>query len=165
MRKIEWKKIEGQPHYSISNTGIVRSDRYNRVLKSNNYNTRTGKNDGYANLAIKGKNYKIHRLLALTFIPNPENKECVNHIDGDKTNNSLDNLEWCTYKENMEHARDEGLLNDNLSIRVRATKGDEVIDFPSVIEARRQGYSWWMIDQCVKGIKDKYKGYTWEYFN
>lgn len=56
------------------------------------------------NLNRKQKIHKIHRLLAEHFIPNPENKPCVNHKDGNKLNNSLDNLEWCTVAENTRHA-------------------------------------------------------------
>ena len=53
----------------------------------------------------KHKDYKVHQLLAKTFIPNPNNYKCINHIDGDKLNNSLSNLEWCTHGQNTAHAR------------------------------------------------------------
>ena len=57
----------------------------------------------------KGKNIKLHRIVAQAFIKNPENKRCVNHIDGNKQNNRAENLEWVTHSENMQHASDSGL--------------------------------------------------------
>lgn len=63
--------------------------------------------DGYVRTSVS-HNSRLHRLVALTFIPNPENKETVNHIDGNKANNKVSNLEWATRKENMNHA----VLND-----------------------------------------------------
>ena len=70
---------------------------------------------GYLAIQIRihgrGKTIYIHRMLAMLFIPNPENKRCINHIDGQKDNNSLGNLEWCTHKENMAHAHRTGLAH------------------------------------------------------
>lgn len=69
--------------------------------------------DGYhrVNLTYRGKRKTclVHRLVAEAFIDNPDGKACVNHIDGDKGNNTVDNLEWCTYSENMCHAIARGL--------------------------------------------------------
>jgi hypothetical protein len=79
------------------------------------YNTATGKlNEGgynrrYLRCKINGKGYNIHRLIAETFIPNPDNKPQVNHVDGNKHNNSVSNLEWVTAYENNLHARQSGL--------------------------------------------------------
>lgn len=89
--------------YKISTFGRVQSP-IDRIL--------TGAlNGGYRSisLGLNGKHYKIHRLVAKLFIPNPLNKKCVNHIDGNKTNNNVTNLEWVTHAENAQHAVDTGL--------------------------------------------------------
>ena len=65
--------------------------------------------DGYLRTWLDGKNPLIHRLVAQKYIPNPENKPEVNHINGDKTDNRVKNLEWVTNRENMRHAFDTGL--------------------------------------------------------
>lgn len=84
------------------------------IIKKRRLKTRIHKN-GYEVVTLtnsftcKRTCYKIHRLLALSFILNPENKSCINHIDGNKTNNSLNNIEWSTHKENMIHAVKTGL--------------------------------------------------------
>jgi hypothetical protein len=88
--------------YNKSNEGVYRPE---RILKH--------KIKGYAGITLSnGKNKictNIHRLVALAFIPNPNNKPCVNHIDGTKQNNCVSNLEWVTWAENIQHAYDNGL--------------------------------------------------------
>lgn len=98
----EWRKLVDYPNYSVSNYGEVRNDTTGGLL-----HPWTGK-VGYKMVKLndngKWQNKTVHRLVALTFIPNPQNKATVNHKDGDKTNNRLDNLEWATYSENNYHA-------------------------------------------------------------
>lgn len=64
---------------------------------------------GYTYVRTTNGNYQVHRLVASAFLDNPKNKPCVNHIDGNKKNNSVDNLEWVTHKENTRHAIENGL--------------------------------------------------------
>ena len=112
-----WKDIEGYENkYQISNLGNVKSletwtgDKYiwrEKILKNMVY----GNGYYYVCLSKNGKvkKYKVNRLVAQAFIPNPDNKPFTNHIDGDKLNNNVDNLEWCTQSENMKHASMIGL--------------------------------------------------------
>ena len=77
---------------------------------------------GYKVVNLKRKIVLIHRLIAQAFIPNPEKKRCINHKDGVKTNNSLKNLEWCTYKENSVHALATGLREPTQGEKIGCSK-------------------------------------------
>lgn len=98
-------------NYEISDNGEIRNVNSGKTIKQF-----VGK-DGYLRTQIAGKTRTVHRLVALTFIPTEDGKLFVNHKDGNKQNNCVDNLEWCTRSENMQHA-----YNHNLKERPIGTK-------------------------------------------
>ena len=126
------------------------------------------------------KRFYVHRLVAKCFIDNTLNKPCVNHIDGNKLNNNVNNLEWVTYKENTQHAIKTGLLKHNITEEqknrlrkmiiercaipiVQIKDGIIVNRFPSSSQASRDlGYSQGNISNAIKTKKKAY-GYYWEY--
>lgn len=110
MREI-WKDVQGyEGQYQVSNLGRVKSlkrklDNGRSVSeKILNSSSKKKTQDGYLMVALAGRTFRVNRLVATAFIPNPDNKSVVNHIDGNKENNKADNLEWTTVSENMLHA-------------------------------------------------------------
>jgi|DEB0MinimDraft_4_1074332.scaffolds.fasta_scaffold67134_2 hypothetical protein len=97
-----WKTIEEFPKYEVSSQGKVRNIKTGRVLKT------SLNNKGYKQVNL-GKSLLVHRLVCLTFLPNKS--ETVNHIDGDKFNNNVSNLEWCTNEYNQKQAWENGLYD------------------------------------------------------
>lgn len=103
-----WKTVAENDHYEVSDTGEVRSLFTGRVL------SQVTNKKGYKLVSLwsenKGHMRLVHRLVAEAFIPNPCNKDTVNHKNGDKSDNSVSNLEWMTRAENLRHAAKNGLL-------------------------------------------------------
>lgn len=128
--KEEWKDIkEYEGCYQISNLGRIKS--LERYVKAKNNKLRKNKEkilsffinkNGYLEATLckncKKRLHRVNRLVAETFIPNLENKPCVNHIDGNKLNNNANNLEWCTYSENLIHAWRNGLCKPRRKTKI-----------------------------------------------
>lgn len=160
-----WKNIEGYDGmYRISNLGNVYSKHINRNLKP-------GKTqDGYLYVMLrkdrKQRIHLIHRLIATYFIPNPDNLPVINHKDENKTNNSIDNLEWCTYSYNNTyngiHEKSVKLISKH--IYVYNDNGELVSEYDSTRDAARKlNYSFGCIAMCCNNQLLTYKNLVWSY--
>lgn len=129
-----WKDVVGyEGYYKISNTGIIKSVPHFAKSNTGDYTFPVKERlikafivKGYLHVGLTNasgrKSVKLHRVIAQTFIPNPEHKPCVNHKDGNKLNNSIENLEWCTAIENSRHAADSGLYKIRYGQRNHTSK-------------------------------------------
>ncbi len=102
LTKSSFKQIIPYDNYEINGEGIIRNIKTGRILKKNS-------SCGYFNYTLSKdgviKTYGIHHLLALCFIPNEDNKKCVDHLDRNKQNNNIENLRWVTYSENLKNRK------------------------------------------------------------
>jgi hypothetical protein len=161
--------------YQVSNYGNVRSLKFGKVKLLNPTISKVG----YYVVNIHNKKqttHLVHRLVAKVFIPNPENKRTINHIDGNKLNNKLSNLEWATDGENHKHAYKTGLrvgsytgitgYNNPFSKEVHQyhISGEYIRSFGSVMEAERYtGIGNRMISRCCRGDRANTHGFKWSY--
>ena len=177
-----WKDIKGyEGVYQVSNLGNVKSvERFvkhscggNKVVKEKIL--KTGKRAGYYSVLLSKegvhKNFCVHRLVAEAFLDNPNNLPCVNHKDENKTNNYVDNLEWCTSEYNQSY----GTKGKRVSIKMTNGKlskpilqydldGNFIKEWISGMEIQRQlGFSRGNISNCCLGRYKQSNGYKWKY--
>lgn len=103
-----WKQIPNYPLYVCSSDGKIKNIKRQKLLKP------TSDKNGYLKVILckdnKHKNIAVHRVVAMVFLKNPHNLPQVNHKDGNKTNNTVSNLEWCSNYDNIQHAIKNGLI-------------------------------------------------------
>lgn len=154
-----FKDIEGyEGLYQVSNLGRVKSLNYN---KTGNERILSSANNGlgyyFVDLHKKGKKEKhfLHRLVAEAFLENPNNLPDVNHIDQNKQNNTISNLEWCTRKYNVRYskAKKVGCYKDNILIKT----------YQSMTDCIKDGFWSSQVSKCCRGLKSQYKGFQWRY--
>lgn len=130
----KWKQIDCCPHFKISDLGRVRSitriiecgkQKVKRRVKGQDMKSQLTRK-GYPTVPLGEKHVTIHRLVALAFIPNPKNLLCVNHKNGIKTDNRVENLEWCTNQQNKDHAMNNGLYAKGEQIHTAKLTKSEV---------------------------------------
>lgn len=154
-----WLKAKGFPAYEVSSDGQVRNTKTGRILKQN-------LNDkGYPVLTLRRDGQqipqRIHRLVADTFYDGDHNGYDVNHIDGNKENNHVSNLEFCTRRENVQHAFQMGLKKPSRQMKVRVVETGEVYD--SIRECGRVlNLNQSDICKCLNGGQITCGGYHYE---
>jgi hypothetical protein len=156
----------------VKNNGIlhkIQKRELKQVTKKTGYN--------FVHLRKPGlsKVFSVHRLLMIAFVDNPENKEAVNHIDGNRKNNDISNLEWCTKSENAIHAyrvlkvkhSQTGVIGKlhHRAKKVIATnpKTNEKLIFDALMDAQRAGYKATEISACCNGKQKTHYGMKWQY--
>ena len=169
-----WKAIAGyEGLYQISDLGRIKSLKYGKEKIMKPQKTRCGYlkvclyKDGY------GKTIIVHRLVAETFIPNPQGFETVNHKDEVKTNNTVGNLEWMSKKDNLNYGTrnkrvaESHINHPSLSKQVQMldkSTGELLATFPSTMEAKRvTGIAQQSISSSCKGKLKSAGGYVWRY--
>lgn len=155
--------IPNFPGYFISKLGEVLCTNESLPVILDQY--QNSAKDPYLQVTLSdNKAYSIHRLMAITFLSGPQ-KEHVNHIDGNKQNNAIDNLEWATPKENTHHAIALGLIDlsaSNKAVHQYSLKGTYITSYISDVEAEKTtNILKQNISKCTLGIREHAGGYRW----
>lgn len=173
-----WKDINGYDGlYQVSNMGRVRvKDRVVKVVREVKYKghilSQSMDKDGYKLVHIHGKTKKVHRLVAMTFIENPSNSPQINHKDLNKSNNNVNNLEWCTSAENNRHSyihnpdRGRGGTKFGKNPKSRSVlqmkDGNIIRKYDSMSRVQEYGFNPGSVSKSVRSGKP-YNGYEWCY--
>ena len=159
---VMWKRVSDFPQYEVSNTGLVRKGAKIKICRANSH--------GYPTVVLyengKRKNIPVHRLVALAFIANPYNLPQVNHIDENKENNNVANLEWCDAKYNNNYSNASGRAFDLKSKPVAMLTFDGAVHgvFPGAASASRQtGISQGNISEVCTRKRESAGGYVFQY--
>lgn len=177
-----WKEIKVNKNYSINELGEVRNNKTNKILTPF-----INKRNGYKCIDLwennKSTKYTIHRLVAEAFIPNPENKQTVDHKDGNRLNNSLNNLRWASYSEQNSRFETRGVRSQKIKVihynESRKTRGgghlewlevDNIMYFDRIIDVAEYfnltiGNISLLLKNGNIGRRGKTRGYKFEYFN
>lgn len=171
-----WKDIEGyEGLYQISSLGNIKSLNYNRQKESKLLKKYINPYNNYTQIRLNkkgvGKTFRVHKLVAKAFIPNPENKPQINHKDGNKSNNKIDNLEWCTQSENLKHASRilkkvfwKNIYDIHLRNKVKVIRSDGKI-YNSIKEAKKDiNKSNAHITEVCQGKLKTTCGFGWNYY-
>ena len=178
MKVIEWKPIKDfEDIYEVSNDGRVRSLNHKRKNKNGFYIQKRkvlkcgiNKKTGYKMVSLskngKSKTKYIHKLVAETFLDNPNNYECINHKDENKLNNEIDNLEFCTKKYNCRYGNRNKKIAEKLSKKINQydLEGNFIKTWDSSVQIERTiNINQRNVCLCCKGKRKTVGGYIWSY--
>ena len=164
-----WKDIKGyEGRYQVSNLGRVRSLKFKSHTRFSKADILTASKDkmGYMCVSLSRKSFKIHRLVAIAFIDNPNGLRCVNHKDEDKTNNKVENLEWCSYKYNNNYGTRNARISQNGGRKIAqySLNGELIKTWNSAAEAARYyKVKRTTISGCCAGRQHTSCGFIWRF--